>query len=127
MSNFGLLRLRISRCSDCSDFLYNNHFFQSKHPKSMLGNHRLQVLPHSTVAEVNCKQLSNFNKKESKPDFLTSIMSRNLQICFTTLTIMLSIYYLKSCIYIFFHFILLSPYLHILYACLSRFENYLEE
>lgn len=102
MSYFGLLRLRISRCSDCSDFLHKKHFFQSKQPKNMLGIRRLQVLPLSTVAEVNCKQLSKFNKKGSKLDLLTSIMSRNLQICFTTSITMLSICFYKSRKYIFF-------------------------
>lgn len=118
VSYFGLLRLRISRCSDCSDFLHKNNFFQSKQPKNMLGIRRLQVLSLYTVAEVNCKQLSKFNKKGSKLDFLTSIMSRNLQICFTTSITMLSICFFLNPVNIFFSFYFTFPLFgHII--CLS--------
>lgn len=69
--NFGFPSLRISRCSD---FLHNSCFHQSRHSKSMLGSHRLQVLLLST----GYKQVSKFNKKGHKHDLVMGIMPRNL-------------------------------------------------
>lgn len=78
---------------------------------------RLQVLSLYTVAEVNCKQLSKFNKKGSKLDFLTSIYVKESANMFYNFITMLSICFFKSCKYIFFILFYFPLFGHII--CLS--------